>query len=556
MQHGQVQDISTFSEEIWREAKRRAEIIRPLAVRKQCPQPLVEAAAQQLDLSVRQVYFLVKRCRACDGALDALVPFLSSGGRGGTRISKDRENFVRGLIDDVYLAPQRLSAAAFIREVRRRAELAGLKPPSYSTISRRLANLLPEECQRRGERGSQLTAVSGKTPIPRFPLDTLQIDHTKVDIILVDPIERRPIGRPWLTVAIDLCSRCIAGIHLSLEAPSATSVGLCLVHVARDKASWLAECGIKAEWPIEGKPGRVSVDNGAEFHSCAFERGCDQHGIQIDWRPPGQPHFGGIVERVIGSLMKLVHELPGTTFSNPTERHDYNSEAAACLTMEELTHWLTIAITGIYHQRPHKGLAGDTPLNRYRAGMAALTLSGALPPMVKNPRAFLIDFLPVVRRTLRRDGIVLDHVTYYSLALNPWIAKREKMERLLIRRDPRDISRIYVFDPVTAGYLEIPYRDLSRPALSLWEHRLALRHLRARHNPIDETSIFKAVAEMRAIEKSAVSSTKSARRNRTRRLSSAPHQPIATPTSPGAPLDARLPANEEVLRPFDEIEGW
>jgi putative transposase len=35
------------------------------------------------------------------------------------------------------------------------------------------------------------------------------------------------------------------------------------------------------------------VDNGAEFHSQAFERGCEQHGIGIDWRPPGQPHVNG-----------------------------------------------------------------------------------------------------------------------------------------------------------------------------------------------------------------------------------------------------------------------
>jgi transposase InsO family protein len=100
-------------------------------------------------------------------------------------------------------------------------------------------------------------------------------------------------------------------------------VGLCLVHVAIDKASWLAERGIKAEWPVEGKPRLVSVDNGAEFHSAAFERGCEQHGIAIDWRPPGQPHFGGIVERVIGSLMKLVHELSGTTAMTATPLREY-----------------------------------------------------------------------------------------------------------------------------------------------------------------------------------------------------------------------------------------
>jgi putative transposase len=548
-------DISTFSDEAWQEAKRRAEVIRPLAAREHCPRPLARAAAQDLGLSERQVYTLVKRCRAGDGALGALVPAVSSGGRGSTRLSQGREDLIRDLIYSVYLSPQRLSAEAFIREVRRRCQQAQVEPPSDSTIRRRLKGLSPEERQRRGERVAPMAPVSGQTPIPRFPLDAVQIDHTKVDIILVDPIDRRPIGRPWLTVAIDVHSRCIAGMHLTLEAPSATSVGLCLVHAATDKAGWLAERGITAEWPVEGKPQLLSVDNGAEFHSAAFERGCEQHGIAIHWRPPGQPHFGGIVERVIGSLMKLVHELPGTTFSNPTERHGYDSNAAACLTMDELTHWLTIAIAGLYHNRPHGGLAGETPLSRYRAGMAELAAAGELPPAVKNPRAFLIDFLPVIRRTLQRDGITIDHVTYYSTGLSPWIVRREGMERLLIRRDPRDLSRIYVFDPGTAGYIEVPYHDLSRPAISLWEHRLALRRLRERRiKDIDEVSLFEAIAEMRAIEQKAAASTRTARRNRTRRLSDAP--PSAAPPSvhPGGP-PAGIPA-DDVLPPFDEIEGW
>jgi len=108
----------------------------------------------------------------------------------------------------------------------------------------------------------------------------------------VDPLDREPIGRPWLTVAIDVHSRCIAGFHVTLDAPSAISVGLCLTHVAMDKAPWLALREVEADWPVQGKPRQIGVDNGTEFHSEAFERGCEQHGITIGWRPPGQPQFG------------------------------------------------------------------------------------------------------------------------------------------------------------------------------------------------------------------------------------------------------------------------
>jgi putative transposase len=48
---------------------------------------------------------------------------------------------------------------------------------------------------------------------------------------------------------------------------------------------------------MSGKPAALYLDNAAEFKSEALRRGCEQHGVQVRWRPPGQPHYGGIVER-------------------------------------------------------------------------------------------------------------------------------------------------------------------------------------------------------------------------------------------------------------------
>ena len=47
------------------------------------------------------------------------------------------------------------------------------------------------------------------------------------------------------------------------------------------------------------------------------------------------------------------------------------------------------------------------------------------PATVTSEAAFLVDFLPVIRRTLTRTGFVIDHVRYYCDALKPWIARRE-----------------------------------------------------------------------------------------------------------------------------------
>lgn len=548
-------DLSLVADERWREARRRAEVVRPLAERPHCSRSAARAAATELGLSERQIYTLVRRCREADGELTALLPARSGGGRGRSRLPAGLEAVIRTVVDELYLTPQRNTAAVVVREIQARCRRERLPAPSPSTIRRRLAALPLVAHRRRGEELPRTRPVHGSSPAIRDPLDLVQMDHTPVDLILVDPVDRAPIGRPWLTVAIDVYSRCIAGFHLTLEPPSATSVGLCLTHVAADKAPWLELRGIEASWPVAGKPRRIGVDNGAEFHAAAFERGCEQHGIAIDWRPPGRPHFGGIVERVIGTLMRLVHALPGTTFSSVGARGAYDSDKAACLTLEELERWLAVAIAKYYHLRPHEGLEGEAPLRRYEAGVKALTAAGRGVPAPRDARAFLIDFLPLARRSLRRDGITIDHITYFSNALKPWIQGRERRpDRLVIRRDPRDLSRIFVLDPRDGSYLAVPYRTLSRPTITLWEHRLALRRLRARRrSEVDEAALFAAIEEMRAIEREAAHLTRAMRRDRARRKHGFP-PPTGPAPDPGAADRGSAPA--EVPHPFDDLEEW
>jgi hypothetical protein len=84
------------------------------------------------------------------------------------------------------------------------------------------------------------------------PLDLVQIDHTEVDVIVVDPEHRQSVRRPWLTLAIDVNSRMVVGYHLSLNEPSAVSVGLCLLNAVFDKTTLLADRDIDIAWPCAG----------------------------------------------------------------------------------------------------------------------------------------------------------------------------------------------------------------------------------------------------------------------------------------------------------------
>src|SRR3546814_9200103 len=53
---------------------------------------------------------------------------------------------------------------------------------------------------------------AGDVPPPvTAVLQQVQIDHTVVDLMIVDEYDRVPIGRPYLTIAIDVFSRCVPG---------------------------------------------------------------------------------------------------------------------------------------------------------------------------------------------------------------------------------------------------------------------------------------------------------------------------------------------------------
>jgi putative transposase len=344
----------------------------------------------------------------------------------------------------------------------------------------------------------------------------VQIDHTLVDVIVVDSVSRQPIQRPWLTLAIDVYSRCVVGFHLSLEPPSATSVALCITHAVLEKAGWLALRQIEAHWPVQGLFARLHLDNAKEFRSEALRRGCEQYGIAIDYRPVRTPHYGGHIERLIGTMMGKVHLLPGTTFSDVKAKGHFDSEKTAAMTLPELERWLGHAIAGVYHRDLHRAL-GTTPLAAWKRGIEgdADTLGRGAPATVADSRRVLIDFLPIERRMVRREGVFLHSIAFYSDVLRTWIGERQKM---IVRYDPRDLSRIYLLAP-DGQYYDLTYRDLSRPSISLWEHRLALKRLReegALH--IDEAAIFRTIDKMRSIVDEATSATKVARRHRERRL--------------------------------------
>ncbi|MCV5580290.1 transposase, partial [Escherichia coli] len=78
------------------------------------------------------------------------------------------------------------------------------------------------------------------------------------------------------------------------------------------------------------------------------------------------------------------------------------------LTLRELERWLTLAV-GTYHGSVHNGLL-QPPAARWAEAVARV----GVPAVVTRATSFLVDFLPILRRTLTRTGFVIDHIHYYA----------------------------------------------------------------------------------------------------------------------------------------------
>ena len=500
-------DLKTASDADWAEAHRREKIIRPLAALARVPSNAAAEALDQLGLGRARFHELLQLYRASPVAA-SLLPRPRGRERGERRLSSAVEQLIARGIAECYLTLEKPSVQALRRWLRHEGQKIGLKVPSTKAIQARLDRLAPQTvtARRQGAKAAadKWEATRGVLEAD-YALELVQSDHTLVDVIVVDDLYREPIGRPWLTLMVDIASRTVPGFHLDMLAPSAVSVGMCMRQAVLPKADWLATRGMEAPWDNQGLMDRLHLDNAREHRSDALKRGCRAQSISLEYRPVRRPHFGGHIERLIGTVMGAVHLLPGTTFSNVAERGDYDSEGEACMTLSELEVWLAAQIIGPYYAERHRGI-GIPP------ALAWAEAVDRRPELVRLPvdrATFLFDFLPCELHAVTPHGIELFRTHYWHDALSCWYTRPG--QTMPIRWDPRDLSRLWLELP-HGEHLEVPYRDLRRPAITRWEQREAVRALRERgQQAVDEALIFQAVETQRLIVAEAAHKTKAAR---------------------------------------------
>lgn len=506
----------------WNQALAKYELIRPLLQGGCNEHREVMEVSKESGKSPATIYRWLQTFRE-SGLVSSLLRSHRSD-KGSGRLTENAEALIKHVIENVYLVEERPKVTQLYQAVEAAFKEQEVKAPHINTIHRRVREIDERERTRRrlGPRAVKNlhSPLRGKFPATSAPNSVVQIDHTPVDVILVDEQHRLPIGRPYLTMSIDVHTRMISGFCLSLDPPSAVSAALCISHAVRKKEEWLARRDIDAEWPIYGLMQKIHVDNAKEFVGRALSRGCDEYGISLEWRPKGQPNYGPHIERAFRTFMSETHALKGTTFSNVKEKLDYDSEGRACLTLAELELWFTLYIVYVYHNNKHAGICDFPPIQRYAQCVFGTDeeLGVGLPEPIDNEDKLRLDFMPFEYKSVQRHGITWDYISYYAPVLKNRIGQKGtdgKGKKFYCVRDPRDISLIYFLDPDQNIYYPVPYFDATLPVMSKWDLKEVRRIIKNDpHGHVNEHAIREGYNRMRKVEEEAIEKTRLAKNAR------------------------------------------
>ena len=328
-------------------------------------------------------------------------------------------------------------------------------------------------------------------------LERVEIDHTPLDLILLDDDLLIPLGRAYLTLLVDVFSGCIIGFHLGFNPPSYVSVSKAIIHSVKSK-EYVKDLKIALtnDWHCNGKMETLVVDNGAEFWSKSLDHACMETGVNVEYCKVGQPWGKPLIERKFLEVIQGIFGwTPGKTFSNILEKEGYDPQKDAVMRfstfVEEFHRWIIDVHNASANTR-------YTKIPNYHWKMSEENL----PPAVlsdRDEKQFRIIMGVMHKGVVTAKGIKYKHLMYNNVALEQYrkqYPQTKESRKKTIKIDPDDLSSIFVFLEEVGGYVEIPCNNDPlgyTKNLSLSEHvRMLKIHREFIKGEVDALSLAKA----------------------------------------------------------------
>lgn len=360
-----------------------------------------------------------------------------------------------------------------------------LRLPSPETLRQeiRLYECCETYAAKHGEKAATTRfKASGKGLSAQRFLQLGCMDHTVLDgVAIIDADWMLPVGRPTLTVLMDVRTRCIVGFVLSFEPPSIYSVMECIKRANRPK---LHLPGSAARYPvlghIFGRFDEIVVDNGKEFVGTSLEDALADVGVALRFAPIASPTYKAMVERFFGTLNKLLnHKLPGGVLKPELLREmGYDPAKDAVLTLAEIEELIWEALT-VYHTGLHTGV-GAPPAQLWQADIDAYGID-----VIDDDRQLDKMMGAVETRRLSKSGIEIFGLQYHDPAtvggLLEELTKFEPVRgqrkgsataQVKVKYNPVNLSEVHAWNRQRNQYVTLPCLDEKYSAgMSLWHHR-------------------------------------------------------------------------------------
>jgi putative transposase len=428
----------------------------------------------------------IRRYRAAGDDIRALADKHHTKGTYGNRYEQELEDLADDVVETAYLVLERQSIAACLEILQGRVAKLNqtrlpseqLRIPTYSYLKRKISRLPSYDvCVARF--GKQVADIrfraAGKGAIAEAPLARASMDHCRLDVIVVDDATGLPLGRPWLTLILDECTRYILGYYIGFEEPSNVSVARALRNALMPKTQML-KCypSVVNTWDAWGVIHTLIVDNGLEFHGDAIEHGAGTFGIVIQFCPRRKPWYKGKIERLFGTINSgLLAGMPGRTFSNVLEKGDYDPLKHAVVGLETLRETVFTWIVDVYHQKIHRGL-GRTPAQAWHE---AIQLTDRWLPASST----VLDsaFSRRDTRQLTHKGIEFDSLLYNSNDMRVLREQHGHVMSVEVRVMDDDLGHVFVVAPDGQTVIKVPALEPDYAmGMTRWQHKICRRYQR------------------------------------------------------------------------------
>jgi len=440
----------------------------------------------------------LNKFESSENDIRALLPRFNQCGNRKKRISEDVEDICFEVIHEEYMNRERHTLAFVLlkaihkvnSENKLRPKSLHIKLPTISTL-RSLLKTLPSEEVYASRFGNDAARIKYRTSIGSThadkPLSVVEVDHTRLDVIGVDERTGLPVDRPWLTVIIDVHTRCILGFHLGYEPPSHATVAAALKHAIMPK---VMHGSIHGNWPMHGIPELMVADNGLEFHGYALKALCSEIGINLSFCPRKRGWSKGSVERVIGTINRNISEMvpSGRTFHSTAARGDYDSVKQASVSLEALRIGIAKYIVDVYHENLHRGIQCK-PIHRWETYINNEDIR-----LPANPNDLDAIVGQVETRSVFHYGIEINNATYNSEELMKYRSHFKNKTKAIVRWNTSDLGHIYVMVPDGPTIL-VPVHPSKRylQGMSYYAWKLIQNEMKRRKINVNDTS---EIAEM------------------------------------------------------------